>query len=64
MQQLAGQANYASWARAREAIEQVVDVVQRWPTVANRIGVGVDTTRLVMARLEEVRVANRVLFGS
>lgn len=64
MQQLAAQANYASWARAREVIEEVVDVVQRWPTVASRLGVGVDTKRLVMARLEEVRTANRLILGS
>ena len=63
MQQLAGQANYASWARAQEVVEEVVDVVQRWPTVAASLGVGADTRRLVMGRLEEVRLANRSLVG-
>ncbi len=64
MQQLAGQANYASWARAREVIEEVVDVIQRWPSVAARLDVGAGTRRLIMARLERVRVANRSLVGS
>ena len=64
MQQLAGQANYASWARAREVIENVVDVIQRWPSVAAHLDVGADTRRLIMARLDRVREANRSLVGS
>ena len=61
MQRLAAQANYASWARAREAIEEVVDVLQRWTTVAAGLGVREDTNRLIGQRLEGVRVANRGL---
>ena len=64
MQQLAGQANYASWTHAREVIEKVVDVIQRWPSVAAHLDVGADTTRLITARLERVRVANRSLVGA
>lgn len=63
MQRLAAQANYASWARAREAIEEVVDVLQRWTTVATGLGVREDTNRLIGQRLEGVRVANRGLLG-
>lgn len=61
MQRLAAQANYASWPRAREAIEQVVDAVQNWPSVANELGVRPDTRRLVGNRLESTRRANKVL---
>ena len=63
MQQLAGQANYASWARAREAIEGVVDVVQGWTAVATDLGVDSTTRRLVADRLEEIRKANRALLS-
>ena len=63
MQRLAAQANYASWARAREAIEEVVDVLQRWPTVAAGLGVRQDTIQLIGQRLDAVRVANRGLLG-
>lgn len=62
-QQLAAQANYASWRRGREVIEEVVDVLQRWPKVATGLDVRPDTLRLVGRRLDEVRVANRGLLG-
>ena len=64
MQQLAGQANFATWARAREAVEQVVAAVQRWPEVAAGLGVRAETRRLVSERLREVRIANKALLGS
>ena len=63
MQQLAAQANHASWARAREVIQEVVDVIQRWPAVAAGLDVRPETRRLVGRRLDEVRVANRALLG-
>ncbi len=64
MQQLAGQENFATWARAREAVERVVAAVQRWPEVAAGLGVRAQTRRLVSERLREVRVANKALLGS
>ena len=63
MQRLAAQANFATWARAREVIEEVVDVLQRWPTVASELDVRQDTRRLVGQRLEAARAANRALLG-
>jgi len=63
MQRLAMHANYATWARAREVVEEVVDVLQRWPTVAAELGVRRDTLRLIGRRLDAVRVANRGLLG-
>ena len=63
MQQLAAQANHASWGRAREVIEEVVDIIQRWPAVATGLGVRPETRRLVGRRLDEVRLANRALLG-
>ena len=56
-------ANYATWARAREVVEEVVDVLQRWTTVAAELGVRRDTLRLIGQRLDAVRVANRGLLG-
>ena len=61
MQRLAAQANYANWSEAREAIQHVVDAIQRWATVAAGLGVRADTVRLIGDRLEAVRVANREL---
>ena len=63
MQQLAAQANHASWGRAREVIQEVVDIIQRWPAVAAGLDVRPETRRLVGRRLDEVRVANRALLG-
>ena len=63
MQQLAAQANHASWGRARAVIEEVVDIIQRWPAVAAGLDVRPETRRLVRRRLDEVRVANRALLG-
>lgn len=63
MQRLAAQANYAAWPRAREVIEEVVDVLQRWPAVAADLDVGQDTRRLVGRRLDDVRAANRGLLA-
>ena len=61
MQRLAAQANYASWSQAREVIQCVVDVIQRWTTVAAGLGVRAETVRLIGDRLEAVRLANREL---
>ena len=64
MQHLAGQANFASWPRAREVIERIVDVVHGWPKVSAYLGIRAATRRLVGDRLREVRVVNSVLLGS
>ena len=61
MQHLAGQANFASWPRAREALERVVDTLQNWPKVAAELGIRPDTRRLVGNRLESTRRANKAL---
>ncbi len=63
MQHLAGQASFASWSRAREALERVVDALGNWPTVASELGIRPDTRHLISDRLDQTRNANRALLA-
>ena len=63
MQRLANQACCASWPRAREVIERIVDALADWRTVANELGVRKSTQALIARQLEAVRVRNRHLLA-
>ena len=63
MQHLAGQASFASWSRAREGLERVVDALGNWPKVASELGIRHDTRRLISHRLGQTRKANRALLA-
>lgn len=62
MRKLAQQANFASWSRAREAIQQVAEAIDGWLDVAAQLGVRRGTRQLVAKRLGEARRANSGLF--
>ena len=64
MQRLANQACFANWPRAREVIEQVVDALADWRTVANELGVRKNTQALIGRQLEAVRLRNRHLLAA
>ena len=64
MQRLANQACFASWPRAKDVIERVVDALADWRSVANELGVRKSTQALVAQQLEAVRVRNRHLLAS
>ena len=64
MQRLANQACFASWPRAREAIERVVDSLGDWRSVAGELGVRKTTQALIGRQLEDVRLRNRHLLAS
>ena len=63
MQHLAGQANFASWPRAREALERVVDALQNWPTIATELSIRPDTRRLISNQLDQIRNINSALLA-
>ena len=64
MQRLANQACFASWPRAREVVERVVDELGNWPTVAAELGVRKNTRTLIVRQLEEVRTRSRHLLAA
>ena len=63
MQALASQANFATWSRARECIERVVDVVAKWREYATEVGVRVGTRDLVGRELERTYRENKGLLA-
>ena len=64
MQRLAEQASFASWPRAREVVERVVDALGDWLSVASELGVRKNTRTLIGRQLENVRRRNRHLLAA
>lgn len=63
MQALASQANFATWNRARECIERVLDGVAKWPEYAAEAGVGARTRTLVAKELDRTYRENKALLA-
>ena len=47
MQALAAHAGFASWAQAREVLEETADAVAQWPAVARALEIRPETRRLI-----------------
>ena len=63
MQALASQANFATWNRARECIERVLDGVAKWREYAAEAGVGARTRTLVAKELDRTYRENKALLA-
>lgn len=61
LQQLAGQAGFASWARGREVIQEVVDALSDWDTQAANFGVSAENRKMIGDRLKDVLRLNAAL---
>ena len=61
IKQLATQANFANWNRAKEMIERILDALQEWPDHAKSLGVKPATVKLISRQLQECWKANKQL---
>ena len=61
MQALAAHAGFASWARAREVLEETADAVARWPAIAQELEIRLETRRLIGKSLQHAYRENRRL---
>ena len=63
MRSLAAHAGFASWARAREALERVAEAIQQWPEAAKRLEIRPETRRLIGKSLQCAWRENRRLLA-
>jgi serine/threonine-protein kinase HipA len=63
IQQLAAHANIDHWHKAKIMIDEILDALANWSTVATQLGVRSTTTRLIQQQLDKVREDNRTLWG-
>ncbi|MFM8341898.1 MAG: type II toxin-antitoxin system HipA family toxin, partial [Methylomonas sp.] len=61
MQQLARQANFASWSQAQQVIIEVVTAINQFERVGSELGVSKDTVRLIKRQLAQVYQDNKQL---
>jgi len=61
MKMLARQANFRDWAQAQPVIEEVVDTLHQWDSVAASLGVSKETRRMVGSHLDALLKDNRHL---
>lgn len=59
MQQLAAQANFASWSSALEVVDEVMAAIASWGEVAKDIGVSESTRQLIEKQLSETYQQNK-----
>ena len=64
MQKLATQANFASWRQAQIVIEEVIDAIQGFDSVAKELGVKNSTRKLIAQYLANTRQGNKALLIS
>ena len=64
MQALAAHAGFASWARAREVLEETADAVARWPAIAQELEIRPETRHLIEKSLQRAYRENLRLLAS
>lgn len=63
MRKLAAHAGFASWERAREALEEVADAVAQWPEIARALEIRPEIRRTIAKSLTQTRRDNRRLLA-
>lgn len=63
IQQLAQQANFASWKQAQEVVTEVVDALSNWNDVASQLGICIETKRLISKQLDALCKKNQALLA-
>lgn len=61
MQKLAVQANFASWEQAQLLIDEVVEAVQSFTCIANKLAINPEVTRLINKQLSNTYFENKLL---
>ncbi|NOT17110.1 MAG: type II toxin-antitoxin system HipA family toxin [Sulfuriferula sp.] len=63
IQQLAAHANIDNWHKAQIIIHEILDALSNWASVAMRLGVSAQTTRMIQQQLDKTREENGSLWG-
>jgi serine/threonine-protein kinase HipA len=61
MQKLAVQTNFASWEQAQLVIDEVVEAVQSFTCIANKLAIHPDVARLINKQLSNTYFQNKLL---
>ena len=61
VQRLASQANYCSWAQAKQIIESVAEALNQWPALARQLGIKPATRQLISKKLNDAWFQNKHL---
>lgn len=61
VQQLARLAGFKNWGQAKDLIDQIVEAIDQWPTVAKELGVKANTRKHIRQHLDTIRKQNRHL---
>ncbi|MFT7005910.1 MAG: serine/threonine-protein kinase HipA [Colwellia sp.] len=61
MQKLAEQANFANWEQAQLVIDEVVEAVQAFTSIANKLTINPEVRRLINKQLNNTFLENKIL---
>jgi serine/threonine-protein kinase HipA len=61
MQKLAEQANFANWEQAQLVIDEVVEAVQSFTSIANKLTINPEVRRLINKQLNNTFLENKIL---
>lgn len=61
MAKQAGQANFANWEQAQLVIDEVVEAVQSFTRIANKLTINSEVTRLINKQLSNTYFENKLL---
>lgn len=61
MQKLAEQANFANWEQAQLVIDEVVEAVQSFTSIANKLTINPEVRRLINKQLSNTYLENKIL---